>query len=243
MSRIFAVTSGKGGVGKSTVAVGLASAFAARADKVLLVDMDEGFRCLDLMLGIDSKTVFDLSDILGGKDIDDAAYACDTVQNLYLIPAASRQGLIDVQQFKEFAQKAACSFDIVIFDFPAGINLSLYCALPEDTIFLTVAVPDPISIRDAYQISRMLSECSLPARLIINRFIHKQSRRTGFKNIDSIIDSSGIRLLGIIPESEDLAMLSVTHKLKKHCRSLSAFKRIAARLSGEQQLLPKLKKI
>ena len=74
MGKVFAVTFGKGGVGKSTVSIGLALAFCAKAKKVLLVDMDEGLRCLDLMLGVDKSTVFDLSDILLGKDIEDAVY-------------------------------------------------------------------------------------------------------------------------------------------------------------------------
>ena len=74
MGKIFAVTSGKGGVGKSTVSVGLGLAFSHLGQKVLLVDMDEGLRCLDLMLGLDETTVFDLSDILMGKEPEEAIY-------------------------------------------------------------------------------------------------------------------------------------------------------------------------
>lgn len=243
MGKVFAITSGKGGVGKSTVSVGLAYAFCKAGKKVLLVDMDEGFRCLDLMLGVDSSAVFDLSDILMGREIEDAIYTCDNPRGLHLIPAPAKTDTVDAYSFAKFAAEVEAVFDIVIFDFPAGINLSHYSALPHNTLFLTVAVPDPVSIRDAAVISRQLSEISLPARLIINRFIYKQSRKYGFKNIDSMIDSSALRLIGIVPESYDLSLISVKHKLENKSRALAAFKRIAARLSGENLLLPKLKKI
>jgi len=243
MSKVFAITSGKGGVGKSTVSVGLATAFFEAGFKVLLVDMDEGFRCLDLMLGIDNKAVFDLADILGGRDIEDALYPCEESEKLWLIPAPAKSDSLDSKAFGNFVKDIVDKFDIVIFDFPAGINLSLYTALPKKSLFLTVAVPDPVSIRDAAQISRELNEARIPARLIINRFIHKQSRKFGFKNIDNIIDSASIRLIGIVPESEELAALSVTHKIGKRSRAKAAFKRISSRLLGENLLLPKLKKI
>ena len=74
MGKIFAVTSGKGGVGKSTVSAGLAVSFSTLGYKTLVVDMDEGLRCLDLMLGVDKQVVLDLSDILGGREINDAVY-------------------------------------------------------------------------------------------------------------------------------------------------------------------------
>lgn len=243
MGKVFAITSGKGGVGKSTVSIGLAAAFCNLDKKVLLVDMDEGLRCLDLMLGIDKQAVFDLSDILMGKEIEDALYTCEIATGLYLIPAPVNVGQIDAFSFSGFAKTASEMFDVVIFDFPAGINLSLYTCLPEGTLFLTVAVPDPVSVRDAAAISNALAKHSLAARLIINRFIYKQSRKTKSKNIDGIIDSSYLRLLGLVPESEELALLSLKHKIKRRGKTNAAFLRIARRLLGEHILLPKLKKI
>ena len=243
MSKIFAITSGKGGVGKSTVSVGLATAFFEAGNKVLLIDMDQGFRCLDLMLGVDSKAVFDLADILSGREIEDALYSCEQSEKLWLIPAPSKANSVDSVAFKEFVNSVTEKFDIVIFDFPAGIDLSLYSCLPNDALFLTVAVPDPVSIRDAAQIGCNLKEAGIPSKLIINRFILKQSRSYGFKNIDSIIDSSSLQLIGIVPESEELSALSVTHKIDERCRAKKAFKRISLRLLGDELLLPKLKKI
>lgn len=241
MGKVISVTSGKGGVGKSTVSVGLGLAFSKLGKRVLLVDMDEGLRCLDLMLGIDKSAVFDLSDLLMGRQIEDATYQYN--ENLYLIPAPAKMGMIDAFAFSNFALEVKEKFDVVIFDFPAGINVGLYSALPKETVFLTVAVPDPVSVRDAAAISNALDEAGINSRLIINRFIYKQKGKYVYNNIDDIIDSSAIRLIGIVPENEELRIFSLRHKLKKRNKALSAFLRIAARLEGQKILLPRLKKI
>lgn len=243
MGKVLGITSGKGGVGKSTVSIGLATAFCDFGQKVLLVDMDEGLRCLDLMLGVDKNVVFDLADVLMGKEIEDALQPSEYINGLYLIPAPANIGMIDAFSFAVFAKKASSMFDVVIFDFPAGINLELYKSLPEDALFLTVAVPDRVSIRDAAAVSTELDKMSLRARLVINRYIYKQSRKYDFKNIDSIIDSAALRLIGIIPEANELRMLSIKHKLKRKGNAAKAFKRIARRINGEKVILPKIKKI
>ncbi len=243
MGNVFAVTSGKGGVGKSTVSIGIAAAFCALGKRVLLVDMDEGLRCLDLMLGMDKEAVFDLGDVLSGKELESAVYANPLIDGLFLIPAPAKVGMIDTYTFKEFACNTVRGYDIVIFDFPAGIDLSLYGCLPEDTLFLTVAVPDPVSVRDAAAVSAAIAEKNLSARLVINRFVYSQCRRYKSKNIDGIIDTASLRLIGIVPEAEELAMLSMTHRVSRKGRAASAFMRIARRLMGEQVLLPKPKKI
>lgn len=243
MGKIIAVNSGKGGVGKSTVSAGLGVAFSNMGKKVLLVDMDEGLRCLDLMLDVDREAVFDLSDIILGKEIEDAVYKSPLGQNLYLVVAPAKEGMVDPFSLSCFAKEAAELFDIVIFDFPAGLNLQLYSALPETTQYLTVAVPDPISIRDASVIGAKISDLSLNARLIVNRFKYKQSLRQRVKNVDSIIDRTSIRLIGIVPESKEISELSMRHKIPKKSPAAKAFQRIAQRLDGKQVLLPKPNKI
>lgn len=243
MGKVFAVTSGKGGVGKSTVSVGLGVAFCRQGKSVLLVDMDEGLRCLDLMLGVEKETVLDLADVLCGRELEDALYSCTLHENLKLIPAPADLGRIDAYSFATFAKEAAEYFDIVIFDFPAGIDISLYSSLPDGALFLTVAVGDPISVRDAAAMALQLSKADLEARLIINRFVYKQSLKMKHKNIDGIIDAAGLRLVGLVPESEELIMLSVMHSLKKRGKAMAAFLRIARRLDGEHIPLPKIKKI
>ncbi len=243
MGKVLATVSGKGGVGKSTIAVGLGVAFARKGCKVLLVDMDEGLRCLDLMLGADKTAVFDLSDVLSGKEIEDAVYSCTFQDGLFLIPAPAKTGLIDNTALKKFSLSVKDMFDIVIFDFPAGIDTEQYLSLPKDTLFLTVAVPDPVSVRDAAYLSDVLYEQKLSARLIINRFIYKQKRKLRFKNIDEIIDTASLRLVGIVPESDEMSLFSLKHKLPKRSKVFRSLLRISDRLEGKSRLLPKIKKI
>ena len=243
MGKIFAVTSGKGGVGKSTVSVGLSLAFSKQNHKVLLVDMDEGLACLDIMLGIEEPCIFNLSDILLGKEISDVVYKSQRNENIHLIPAPETVGTIDAFAFATFVNTLKDLYDIVIFDFPAGVDFSLYTCLPKETLFITVAFPDPVTVRDASVVSRKLYELGFNARLIINNFQYKLTRKHIFKNIDEIIDQSALRLLGIVPKSEELALLSINHKLKLRGNAMKAFHRISKRLCGENILLPHPKKI
>ncbi len=242
MGEFFATTSGKGGVGKSSVAVGLGFAFARLGLSVLLVDMDEGLRCLDILLGVDESAVLDLGDALEAETIDDMVYDCKE-KNLFLIPAPSRMGKIDSERLSHFARKVGLLYDIVIFDFPAGLDFSLYTALPKSTLFLGVATPDPVCVRDASAVSEGLEALGLKSRLIINRFNLKEHKRRRLSGIDSIIDTASIQLLGIVPESEELNRLSVNHTLKKRGKTTKAFTRIAERLLYKSIPLLKLKKI
>lgn len=243
MGKTIAVTSGKGGTGKSTVSVGLALGFASLKKSVLLIDMDEGLRCLDLMLGIDKQLVFDLSDALSGRDWHDAVYPVPGHELLKLIPAPGRLGGITHDAFAEFLKEVTPHYDVVLLDFPAGIDFSLYTALPAETQFIAVCCPDPVSVRDAAVVCDSLPKMSLRPVLILNKFVRDIMRGGIHRNIDDIIDASGFRLLGIVPEDDELLFLSVYHKLKRRGRALKAFERIVRRLNGERIMLPKFKKI
>ena len=242
MGLILATTSGKGGVGKSSVACLLGLTFARKGDNVLLVDMDEGLGSLDLMLGLEGSAVADLSDALTSKDISDVAYATDT-PNLSLIPAPKVLGSVEGELFKSFVKRADEIFDVVIFDFPAGLDFSLYSLMPVKTQFICVATPDPVCVRASSAVGLRLEELGLNSRLIINRFDLKEHKKRGYKGIDGIIDTASIRLLGIIPESEEINKLSVKHSLKKRGKPAKALLRITERLRYKNIPLPKLKKI
>lgn len=243
MGYCYAITSGKGGTGKSTVASGLALAFAASGKRTLLIDMDEGLRCLDILLGIESEIVFDLSDILADRDIEDAIYSVPKQDNLYLIPAPQTTGKIEPEAFKDFCDNVIGSYEVVIFDFPAGIDFTLYNYLPKKSVVLAVCNPDPVSVRDAAAVCENLPFLSIQTRLIVNKFAYKPMFKGVYANIDNIIDNSGFRLVGIVPDCDELAFFSTNHKIKKNGRAMSAFRRITDRLCGVHCPLPKPKKI
>ncbi len=243
MGICLATTSGKGGTGKSTVSCGLGLAFASLGKSVLLVDMDEGLRCLDLLLGVDSKVVYDLSDVLGGAPVSDAVYTLSSNPLINVIPAPSKIGSVTYDTLKAFSDNVKDVYDVVIFDFPAGLDFSLYSAIGSDAQFLTVCNPDPVSVRDAAAVCESLPQNQQNARLIINRFDAAYINKKIYNNIDDIIDVSGFRLLGLVPQSRELMLLSVNHSIKHSSHSFKAFYRIAKRLCGEDIKLPKIKKI
>ncbi len=243
MSLCYAITSGKGGTGKSTVAAGLGLTFAAIGKKTLLIDMDEGLRCLDLMLGVEKELVFDLSDILGGRDTDDAVYPVPNTDNLFLIPAPDSPDKIGADSFRAFVEEVLKEYDVVILDFPAGVDFSLYSSLPKQTALLAVCNPDPVSVRDAAAVCELLPFPPTHTKLIVNKFVYKNILKGLYGNIDSIIDNSGFQLIGVIPQDEELSYFAVKHKLKRNGRGFAAFRRIVNRLCGKHELLPNPKKI
>ncbi len=242
MSIVLGLTSGKGGVGKSTLAVGLATAFADLGQRVLLIDADEGLGCLDLSFGLEEAAVLNLSDALRDGDIEASCYPTG-VPDLMLICAPKRAGEIKGEALRELAEKAKTDFDVVIFDFTAGLNFSLFPFLPRGTVLLTVCTPDPVSVRDGFSVSEELSRMELSSRLIINRFRLKTVRKRKYKGIDGIIDSTSLQLLGVVPEDKALNRLFVRRKKKIKGKGMKALLRIAKRLSDQNVPLPKLNKI
>ena len=243
MSLILGVISGKGGTGKSTVSYGLSVAFSKMNKSVLLVDLDEGLRCLDTLAGLDEKITNDLSDLLLGAAIDNATYKSEMYDNLYLVPAPINIGVINYVNMSDFHKRVNGKFDVIIYDFPAGIDIDKLTAIGDNAKFIIVSNSDIISLKDAAAIKNRLPYTKEEPRIIINRFFKEFIKDGIWGSIDDMIDTSGIRLIGIVPSSLEAATLSISHKFTKNSRVLKAFSRIAKRLCGEEVLLPKINKI
>mgnify|MGYP004552168407 FL=1 len=232
------ITSGKGGTGKSTVAAGLAAAFSKKGRKTVLIDMDQGMRCQDLLFGFDEDVIFDLSDILSGKGLSDCIYSPEKHKNLYVIPAPAELENISLNALCSLTEKLKSEFDAIIFDFPAGTDFSLYSALGDDGMFITVCNPDLISVRDAQAVSKLLPKTVFEPRLIINKFDKKSFLLGGYKNFDQVINGASIRLIGVIPYDKGLSSLCITHCVNLKKRAGKAFLRTAERISGKEVSMP-----
>lgn len=242
MGRLIAVTSGKGGAGKSSVSVHLATALAKLSERVLIVDLDAGMRCLDIMLGVSDRLLFDLSDVLDkNKSVQEAVIS---LGNLDFLPAPLR-GKINPTEFSGFILEVLEDYDFVILDFPAGTVDELYTALPRYCEALVVCNADAVSLRDAAIMGADLSELNfMSVRLILNRVSFKNMLKGITANIDEIIDTSGIRLVGVVPQSMDIYMSCCSGQpLGKRTRAAKAFERIAKRVMGYDIPLMPYKKI
>ncbi|MBO5873295.1 MAG: AAA family ATPase [Clostridia bacterium] len=242
--KIVAVTSGKGGSGKSTFSVQLSIAFEKLGKRVLLIDMDEGMRCLDMLLGASESLIFDLSDAIAGKELELCLLEVRKHNNIMLLAAPSSKGLFEYSDFGQFIRGLdPQKYDTVIIDLPAGLDAELYKALPVDTEFVCICNPNQVSVRDAANVGELLNNIGRRGRLVINRFEKYFVKNILFDNIDDIINETKLGLLGIVPESEGLRYAFCTGKFLTRGTDFKAFLRIASRLCGKDVKLPKLKKI
>ncbi len=237
---LLVVTSGKGGVGKSTLCVGLASAFARNGKSVLLVDTDEGMRCLDGMLGVSSDVMLDLSDaVKSPENYRDAVIGIDEINGLFLLPAPIDYGALEGSSLAVVLEFAENDFDCVIVDCPAGVDEKYYTSLPQTAKILVVTNSDNAAINGAMRIGMAVKrQGNCNVRLIVNRF---SGKRVGHihSNIDQIVDRTAIGLIGIVPEDKEIIKATAKGKSVQYGRGEMAFARIAARINGARILLPK----
>ncbi len=248
MGAITVITSGKGGVGKSTTCVGLGAALAQRGRRVLLVDCDAGLRCLDQMLGLGEEVVFDISDIVAGNcEPIRAIYPSRTIPGMFLLPAPTKEeNSIRPALMKQLMPILARYYDHVLLDCPAGIGRGFASAAAAADRALVVATADPVCVRDCDKVRQSLLRAGVNSqRLIINRFSYSGFFKMDcYHDLDSVIDSAGIRLIAIIPEDAQVAAAAAQAvPFPQKSSGAKALSRLAARLEGEHVPLASLKKL
>ena len=240
MGEVIVVTSGKGGVGKTTTTANLGSALALAGKKVALVDTDIGLRNLDVVLGLENRIVYDLVDVIEGKcKLRQALIKDKRFKELYLLPAAQTKdkNAVTEEQMKNLISKLKEEFDFVIIDCPAGIEQGFKNAIVGADRALVVTTAEISSIRDADRIIGLLeaSEIKNP-ELIVNRLRPYMVRRGEMMDVDDIVDLLAIDLIGVVPDDENV----ITHTNKgepvisnKRAPSGKAYIEISRRLLGE----------
>ncbi len=210
--RITVVTSGKGGVGKTTVTANLGTAVAMAGYRTLLIDMDLGLRNLDIVMGLENRVIFTLLDVLEGRcRIRQALIKDKRVSNLFLL-AAEQTGdkeALEPEQMQKLLTLLKEDFDFILLDCPAGIEKGFLNAICGAEEALVVVNPEVSSIRDADRIIGLLESHEIKnKKLIVNRFRKDLLRKNKIFSPDDIADILGLSLLGTIPESDDVVISS-----------------------------------
>ncbi len=240
IGQVITITSGKGGVGKTTTTANIGAALAAMGKSVVLIDADIGLRNLDIVLGLENRIVYDLVDVVEGTcRLRQAMIRDKRLNNLYLIPAAQtrEKEAVSPQQMKALSEELRRQFDFVLIDSPAGIEQGFRNSIAGADEVLVVTNPEVSSVRDADRIVGLVEAAELPTpRLIVNRLDPALVRRGDMMSVDDVTDILSIPLLGVVPNDESIVTSTNRGEpaaLDPSSRAGQAFRNIAARLNGE----------
>lgn len=241
MGEVIVITSGKGGVGKTTTTANIGTGLASSGKKVVVVDADIGLRNLDVVLGLENRIVYDIVNIVE-KDcrLKQGLIRDKRFDSLYLLPAAQTKDktAVSPQQMQELTNELKEMFDYVIIDCPAGIEQGFQNAIAGADKAFVVTTPEISAVRDADRIIGLLEAKGLNnPKLIINRIRQDMVKRGDMMNIEDIIDILAIDLLGIIPDDE--AIVISTNKgepvvTDQKALSGQAYRNITDRILGNE---------
>jgi len=239
--KVLTVTSGKGGVGKTTATANLAVALAATGEKVVCIDADIGLRNLDVVLGLENRIVYDLVDVVEGRcRLRQALIRDKRLPDLFLIPAAQTRdkSAVSPSDMVRLADDLRQEFDWILIDSPAGIERGFRNAIAPADIVLVVTNPEVSAVRDADRIIGLIeAEEKGPARLVINRIKPNMVRRGDMLSADDVLELLAIELIGMVPEDENVVMSTnrgLPISLNGKSKAGQAFRNIARRLNGEE---------
>jgi septum site-determining protein MinD len=238
---VITISSGKGGVGKTTTTANLALALADNGKKVVCIDGDIGLRNLDVVMGLENRIVYDLVDVVEGRcRLRQAMIRDKHNEDLYLIPAAQTRDKSSVSpsDMVRLCDELREEMDFILIDSPAGIERGFRNAVAPADKVLVVTNPEVSAVRDADRIIGLVeAEEKGPAKLIINRLNPNMVKRGDMLNAEDIVELLAIEVIGIVPEDENVIISTNRGQpivTNPKSRAGQAFRNIALRLLGQQ---------
>ena len=240
MSEVIVVTSGKGGVGKTTTSANVGTGLAKLNKKVVLIDTDIGLRNLDVVMGLENRIVYNLVDVVEGNCRYKQALIKDKrYPNLYLLPSAQTRDKTSVspEQMKALTDELREEFDYIILDCPAGIEQGFKNAIAGADRALVVTTPEVSAIRDADRIIGLLEANDLKrSDLIVNRIRMDMVKKGDMMSIDDVVDILSINLIGAVPDDENIVISTNNGEPLAGNDTLAgqAYMNICKRIMGEE---------
>lgn len=241
MGEVIVVTSGKGGVGKTTTTANIGTGLSMLNKKVVLIDTDIGLRNLDVVLGLENRIVYNLVDAIEGKcKLKQAMIKDKDNENLYLIAAAQQRDKSSVtpEQMKKLTEELKQEYDYIIVDCPAGIEQGFQNAIAGADKAIVVTTPEVSAVRDADRIIGLLEANEMKeTKLVVNRLRPDMVKRGDMMSADDVVDLLAVDLLGIVPDDENVVIATNRGEpLVGDTKSLAgqAYMNICRRLNGEQ---------
>jgi len=208
MGKVIVVTSGKGGVGKTTAVANIGTALAFMEQKVALVDADIGLRNLDVVLGLENRIVYDIVDVVEGRaKLKQALIRDKRFPTLYLLPAAQTRDkeAVSPEDMVRLCNNLKEEFDFIIIDSPAGIERGFKNAVTPADMAIIVTTPEVSAVRDADRVIGLLEAMEKSdSRLIVNRVRSKLVDRGDMLSVEDVLEILSIDLIGVIPEDEHI---------------------------------------
>ncbi len=245
MANVITITSGKGGVGKTTATANLGTALAQRGCKVAVVDADIGLRNLDVVMGLENRIVYDLVDVVEGQcRLRQALIKDKRLPELYLLPAAQTRdkNAVDPKDMIKLCDQLREDFDFVLIDSPAGIEQGYKNAVAPADQVIVITTPEVSAVRDADRIIGLLESAEKRSpRLVINRLKPSMVKRGDMMDTADVLEILAIELLGIVPEDDSIVVSTNRGEpvaLNGKTRAGMAFQNIARRLLGDEVPFP-----
>ncbi|MEG1459268.1 MAG: septum site-determining protein MinD [Acetivibrio sp.] len=240
MGEVIVITSGKGGVGKTTTTANIGTGLAKLDKKVVLIDTDIGLRNLDVVLGLENRIVYNLVDVVEGNcRIKQALIKDKRYPNLYLLPSAQTRDKTSVspEQMKKLADELRDEFDYILMDCPAGIEQGFKNAIAGADSALVVTTPEVSAVRDADRIIGLLEANEIKnTHLIVNRLRNDMVKRGDMMSADDVVEILAINLIGVVPDDENIVVSTNKGEPLVGDESLAgqAYMNICRRIIGEE---------